>query len=137
MDSVDNKILESLKKRGRGVAFTKDEYAHYANPKRVQKAIEQLVEKGLVIRVARGIYCYPKIDKVWNTGFLPPSCHRQERTGKDCPYRCACAQSVRLVRTAAYAVRVLNQRQDEERRTGRWSHVAVCAYRFEESSVLQ
>lgn len=33
----------------------------------------QLVEKGLVIRVARGIYCYPKKDKVWNTGFLPPS----------------------------------------------------------------
>ena len=36
MDSVDNKILESLKKRGMGGAFTKDEYAHYANPKRVQ-----------------------------------------------------------------------------------------------------
>ena len=35
--------------------------------------MEQLVEKGLVIRVARGIYCYPKKDKVWNTGFLPPS----------------------------------------------------------------
>ena len=73
MDSIDNKILESLKKRGRGVAFTKDEYAHYSNPKRVQKALEQLVKKGLVVRVARGIYCYPKIDKVWNTGFLPPS----------------------------------------------------------------
>ncbi len=53
--------------------FFADEYAHYSNPKRVQKAMEQLVEKGLVIRVARGIYCYPKKDKVWNTGFLPPS----------------------------------------------------------------
>ena len=73
MESVDNEILTSLKKRGRGTVFFKDEYAHYSNPKRVQKAIEQLVEKGLVVRVARGIYCYPKKDKVWNTGFLPPS----------------------------------------------------------------
>lgn len=73
MESVDNKILESIKKRGRGVVFFKDEYTHYSNPKRVQKALEQLVDKGLVIRVARGIYCYPKKDKVWNTGYLPPS----------------------------------------------------------------
>lgn len=73
MESIDNKILESIKKRGRGVVFFKDEYAHYSNPKRVQKALEQLVDKGLVIRVARGIYCYPKKDKVWNTGYLPPS----------------------------------------------------------------
>lgn len=73
MESIDNSILTSLKKRGRGVVFTKDDYAHYSNPKRVQKALEQLVNQGHVIRVARGIYCYPKKDKVWGTGYLPPS----------------------------------------------------------------
>ena len=73
MGSIDNSILTSLKKRGRGVVFTKDDYAHYSNPKRVQKALEQLVNQGLVVRVARGIYCYPKKDKVWGTGYLPPS----------------------------------------------------------------
>ena len=73
MESIDNEILTSIKKRGRGTVFFKDEYAHYSNPKRVQKALEQLVAKGHVIRVARGIYCYPKKDKVWNTGFLPPA----------------------------------------------------------------
>ena len=74
MQSIDVEILSSLKKRGRGVVFFVDEYAHYSNPKRVQKAVEQLVEKAQVVRVARGLYCYPKKDKVWNTGFLPPSC---------------------------------------------------------------
>ncbi len=73
MESVDDKLITSLKKRGRGTVFFADEYSHYANPKRVQKAIEQLLAKGQIIRVARGIYCYPKKDKVWNTGFLPPS----------------------------------------------------------------
>lgn len=73
MESIDNSILTSLKKRGRGVVFMKDEYAHYSNPKRVQKALEQLVDQGHVVRVARGIYCYPKKDKVWGTGYIPPS----------------------------------------------------------------
>ena len=73
MESIDNLILTSLKKCGRGTVFTKDDYAHYSNPKRVQKALEQLVNQGHVVRVARGIYCYPKIDKVWGTGYLPAS----------------------------------------------------------------
>lgn len=54
MESTDSKIITSIKKRGRGTVFFADEYAHYSNPKRVQKAMEQLVEKGLVIRVVRG-----------------------------------------------------------------------------------
>ena len=73
MESIDNSILTSLKKRGRGTVFTKDDYAHYSNPKRVQKALEQLVNQGYVVRVARGIYCYPKVDKIWGTGYLPAS----------------------------------------------------------------
>ena len=73
MESIDNDILTSLKKRGRGVVFTKDDYAHYSNPKRVQKALEQLEKQGHLVRVARGIYCYPKKDKVWGKGYLPPS----------------------------------------------------------------
>lgn len=73
MEGIDDKIIASIKKRGRGTVFFAREYSHFSNPKRVQKAMEQLVAKGLVVRVARGIYCFPKKDKVWNTGFLPPS----------------------------------------------------------------
>ena len=48
MESTDSKIITSIKKRGRGTVFFADEYAHYSNPKRVQKAMEQLVGKKIM-----------------------------------------------------------------------------------------
>ena len=48
MESTDSKIITSIKKRGRGPVFFADEYAHYSNPKRVQKAMEQLVGKKIM-----------------------------------------------------------------------------------------
>jgi hypothetical protein len=73
MESVDNKILMILKKCGRGKVFFKQDLSRVSNPKRIQKALEQLVAAGKIIRVARGIYCYPKIDKLFNTGAELPS----------------------------------------------------------------
>ena len=49
--------------------FYADEYAHYANPDRVRKALEQLTKAEEIIRVARGIYCFPKKDKLFGTGY--------------------------------------------------------------------
>ena len=74
MESVDSKILAIVKKCGRGKVFFKQDLSRISNPKRVQKALEQLTDAGRIIRVARGIYCYPKIDKFFNTGIVPPSC---------------------------------------------------------------
>ena len=42
MQSVEDKILTSLKKSGRGVAFTPTRFAHYGSAAAVQKAIERL-----------------------------------------------------------------------------------------------
>lgn len=72
MESIDKQILSSLKKCGRGTVFFPDRFARYGNPVRVQKAMEQLVVSGDIVRVARGIYCYPNIDKVFGLGVLYP-----------------------------------------------------------------
>lgn len=72
MESVDKQILSSLKKCGRGSVFFSDRFAHFGSPVRVQKAMEQLVASGDIVRVARGIYCYPNIDKVFGLGVLYP-----------------------------------------------------------------
>ena len=73
MQSIEDKILESLKKSGRGTAFTPSRFAHYGTSGSVQKAIERLTDDGIVIRVARGIYCYPKIDTELGLGVIYPS----------------------------------------------------------------
>lgn len=73
MQSVINKILTSLKKSGRGIAFTPTRFAHYGSASAVQKAIERLAESEQIIRVARGVYCYPKIDKELGLGVIYPT----------------------------------------------------------------
>lgn len=73
MQSIENKILASLKKSGRGVAFTPTRFAHYGSAAAVQKAIERLTESGQIIRVARGVYCYPKIETELGLGVIYPT----------------------------------------------------------------
>ena len=71
--SIDNKILISLKKRGKGTVFSTEEYAHYGDPDTVQKALSRMARKGTLLHICHGIYCYPKMDKTLGLGILHPT----------------------------------------------------------------
>lgn len=71
--SIDNKILTKASKSGRGSIFFAADFATIGEAKAVHKALERLTNDGKIIRLARGIYCYPKIDKVLGLGVLYPS----------------------------------------------------------------
>lgn len=73
MHSIEDKIITSISKRGRGTIISPLDYAAYGDSKAVQKAFERLTAAEKLIRVARGIYCYPKIDKVLGLGVLYPT----------------------------------------------------------------
>lgn len=73
MQSIDNKILARLRGRGRGCVFFSSDFKHIGNSKSVLKALERLTNKGEILRVARGIYCYPKIDRQWGLGLINPT----------------------------------------------------------------
>ena len=73
MQSIDDKILARIRGRGRGCVFFSADFASLGEGKSVLKALERLVNKGDIIRVARGIYCYPKVDKRWGLGVLRPT----------------------------------------------------------------
>ena len=53
--------------------FSTGEFSHYGNPDAVQKALSRMVERGQLLHVSHGIYCYPKIDKELGLGMLFPS----------------------------------------------------------------
>lgn len=72
-ESIEDKIIAKSRKCGRGSVFFVSDFVSYGNRNAVNKALERLTEKGLMIRVARGIYCYPKIEKVYGLGVVPPS----------------------------------------------------------------
>lgn len=73
MYSIDDKILKSIKKRGRGSVFSTEEYAHYGDPDAVQKALSRMARGGVLLHVCHGIYCYPHVDKELGLGMLYPS----------------------------------------------------------------
>ena len=73
MKTTEQKILAKLKKAGRGKVFFPDYFAGIASSDSIRKSLELLTTKGEIIRVARGIYCYPKIDEELGLGVLYPS----------------------------------------------------------------
>lgn len=73
MQSIEDRISTNISKRGRGTIVSPLDYAGYGDSKAVQKAFERLTATEKLIRVARGVYCYPKIDKVLGLGILYPT----------------------------------------------------------------
>jgi hypothetical protein len=71
MQSIDDKILLKIKKAERGSLFFADDFLSLGNAKSVSKALERLVLKEELHRVARGIYSRIAIDPI--IGPLSPS----------------------------------------------------------------
>lgn len=64
------------------------------------KALERLVAKGILIRLARGVYCYPKEDKVLGLGVVYPS---YEEIAQSIAQR----DKARIAPTGVYAMNIL------------------------------
>lgn len=72
MDSTQNNIRSRIIKAGRGRCVFSQDFAQYGTQNAVRLAFFRLVQEGLIIRVAQGIYWYPKIDKELGLGALLP-----------------------------------------------------------------
>lgn len=60
MQSIEDKILDSLGKCGRSTVFFADRFSRLGSAERLRKAMEVLTKRGSIVRVARGVFCYPK-----------------------------------------------------------------------------
>lgn len=68
---VEKKIDKTIKSSPQGSIYFVDDFLDYGNPESVKKALLRLKEKGILVRLAHGIYLSPKIDK--ELGILFPS----------------------------------------------------------------
>lgn len=100
MQSIDDKIYNKVRKCGRGLIFSANDFANIGEPKSVLKALERMTNSGAIIRVTRGIYCYPKIDKVLGLGAIYP-------TFEEIAQYIAKRDKARIVPTGSYALNVL------------------------------
>ncbi len=76
MESVENKIEKHIIKRGRDKVYLVDDFLRYGSEGALRIALMRLVNKDVLIRVANGIYAYPKIDNEYGMGVIPPSTDR-------------------------------------------------------------
>ena len=72
MTSIEDRILNAIKAKGRGSIFFPSDFTSYGEVKAVGKSLERLTTKGKIIRLARGIYLYPKMYKALGLGILMP-----------------------------------------------------------------
>jgi predicted transcriptional regulator of viral defense system len=63
MQTTVNQIETKAKNYKRGKMFFIDDFAALGTPDAVKKALQRLVQSGLLVRLANGIYWYPKKEK--------------------------------------------------------------------------
>ena len=100
MESIEKKIIRSVLKCGRGTIVFPANFIRIGESRSVLKALERLVTKGMLIRLARGIYCYPKEDKGLGLGIVYPS---YEEIAQSIAQR----DKARIAPTGAYAMNML------------------------------
>lgn len=71
MQSIEKQIEKSIKSKPKGTLILPDDYVSYGASKAIQKSLERLADKQVIVRVAQGIYVRPKISKL--IGTLVPS----------------------------------------------------------------
>ena len=71
MDGIDMAILRQLADRGRGRIFFAQEFYDTWPESTVRYSLSVLAEKGQIVRLARGVFCYPRLSEHGMKMLLP------------------------------------------------------------------
>jgi len=95
--SISSQVFEHIKKKRRGKIFFAEDFKHFGTAENVRFILFSLCKKNILIRLATGIYYYPKIDKELGLGVLYPS---YDEIAKEIAKR----DKARIVPTGVYAL---------------------------------
>ena len=96
--TVSKKVENIVSKSKQGKLFFVSDFLESGNYDAVRKTLQRLVKKGVLIRISKGIYYYPKIDKVLGT--LYP-------TAEEIAKAIAKRDKAKIIPTGAYALHLL------------------------------
>jgi hypothetical protein len=100
VNSITNEIEKKIKSGQRGKILFASDFSSFGLPKAVNKSMERLTASGLLIRLAHGIYLYPKIDTRLGMGVLYPTVETIAR-------EIAKRDKARIVPSGVYALNAL------------------------------
>lgn len=95
--SLEKQVLGLIKKKGRGNFVFASDFTNLGEQKTINKVLERLANDDTIIRISRGVYYYPKVDKVLGLGVLYP-------TLEDIAEGIAKRDKARIVPTGIYAL---------------------------------
>ena len=72
-NSVINSIKQQIISKGRAKFWFVDDFVAIGNNDSVRKALQQLTNEQMLVRICHGVYYYPKIDRELGLGILMPS----------------------------------------------------------------
>ena len=73
MESTAQKIENKIRTFKRGKIFFPDDFVGMGTSDTIRQTLQRLTKNGVIIRVAQGIYCYPKIEEKLGLGVIYPS----------------------------------------------------------------
>jgi len=97
MQSISSQIFEYIKKKRRGKIFFAEDFRHLGTLDNIRFVLFSLCKKNILIRLANGIFLYPKIDKKFGLGVIYPSIF-------DIANEIAKKEKARLIPTGVYAM---------------------------------
>ena len=71
METIESDILKRLSKKGRGRIFFAQEFYDLWPESSVRFALSNLAEEGQIARLARGVFCYPRLSEHGMKMILP------------------------------------------------------------------
>lgn len=72
MDSVAGQIESRITRWKRGRIFFSDDFLDIADYENARKVLARLCDSGKIVRLAKGIFCYPRIDENYGLGVILP-----------------------------------------------------------------
>lgn len=70
--SIENKIISMINRKKYGTILFASDFADMGEQKTINKAFERITLSEKIIRLARGIYCKPKVDTEFGFGIVYP-----------------------------------------------------------------
>ncbi len=97
--SIDNQIEEAIKKAKEGTLFFVDDFSSIGSRAAIYTTLHRMTKRGLVDRVAQGIYVKPRLSELLNSEVLS--------TAEELAKAIAKRDKARLLPTGSYALHAL------------------------------
>jgi len=99
MLSIENQILKRVEQKKSGTVFLTEDFFDIANSNALRVALHRLAKRGVLFRLANGIYVKPQLSKLLNKPILPALGEIAKAIAK--------RDKARLIPTGSYALNTL------------------------------